>query len=109
MEKIANAKNTYCRLSEETEKYYASSTGILYLVDAVVGEMHEDIPHTAAVVAVLVRGKAHQAVVVEVDAERVHTGHQHVQTQVELGSVDQVGPGNVSKGINWNKEKKIVM
>ena len=106
MEKIANAKNTYCRLSEETEKYYASS--ILYLVDAVVGEMHEDIPHTAAVVAVLVRGKAHQAVVVEEDAERVHTGHQHVQTQVELGSVDQVGPGNVSKGINWNK-KKIVM
>ena len=107
MEKIANAKNTYCRLSEETEKYYASS--ILYLVDAVVGEMHEDIPHTAAVVAVLVRGKAHQAVVVEVDAERVNTGHQHVQTQVKLGSVDHVGTGNVSKGINWNKEKKIVM
>ena len=107
MEKIANAKNTYCRLSEETEKYYASS--ILYLVDAVVGEMHEDIPHTAAVVAVLVRGKAHQAVVVEVDAERVHTGHQHVQTQVKLGSVDQVGTGNVSKGINWNKAKEIVM
>jgi hypothetical protein len=69
-----------------------------HLVDAVVGEVHEDVADAAAVVGVLVRGEAHQAVVVEVDAQRVHARQQHVQAQVKLGSVDQVGTSHVPVG-----------
>ena len=66
-----------------------------HLVDAVVGEVHEDIADAAAVVGVLVGGKAHQAVIVEVDAERVQARQQHVQPQIKLGPVDQVRPSNI--------------
>jgi len=67
------------------------------LVYAVVGEMHEDISHTATVVCVLVGGEAHQAIVVEVDSQGIDAGQEHVQAEVKLGPVNQVGPSNVSK------------
>ena len=69
--------------------------GRVVLVDGVVGEVHEDVGERGVVRLVLVGGEPHEALVVEVDDERVDAGDQDVDAQVVLGAVDEVGPGDV--------------
>ena len=68
------------------------------LVDAVVGEVGEHIPNFGALVAVFVGREPgdclivwrfqsqlpDKAIIVEVDSERVDTGHQHVEAQIKF-------------------------
>ena len=68
---------------------------ITIFVDAVVGEVGENVVHLGALVSVLVGSKPDEAVIIEVDTEGVHTGHQDVKSQVKLGLVDEVRPGNI--------------
>ena len=67
-----------------------------FLVDAVVGQMGEDVLHLRALVGVLVGGEPHQTVVVEVESQRVDGGDQQVKPEVELCLVNQIWPGHVS-------------
>ncbi len=59
-------------------------------IHAVVGQMHEPIAEGLHIRRVLHRGESGQAVLAQVNPERIHRGHQHVQPQVELIAVDQV-------------------
>ena len=67
-----------------------------FLVDAVVGEVSEQVVNFGTFVCVLIGGESDQTVVIEVDTEWVHTGDEHVKSQVKLGLVDQVRSGYVS-------------
>ncbi len=57
--------------------------------------MHEDIADAAAVIGIFIWGEPHEAVIIKVDAQRIHAGQQDVQSQVKLGPVDQIGPSHV--------------
>ena len=69
--------------------------GRVVLVDGVVGEVHEDVGERGVVRLVLVGGEPHEALVVDVDDERVDAGDEHVDAQVVLRVVDEVRPGYV--------------
>ena len=58
--------------------------------------MGEQVLDLGAFVGVFVGGEPDEAVVVEVQPQGVDAGDQQVQTEVELGLVDQVRPRNVS-------------
>lgn len=68
---------------------------LVVLVDRVVGQVHELVADGFGRVGVFARGEAGEAVVEEVDSQRVVRGHVHVQAQIELESVDQVRIGQV--------------
>ena len=76
--------------------FFIIHVGRRLFVDAVVGEMGEHVLHLGALVGVLVGGEPHEAVVVEVESERVDGGDQKVEAQVELSFVDQVWPCHIS-------------
>ena len=57
------------------------------LVDTVVGEVGEHVVHLGALVGVLIGGEPDQAVIIEVDTERVQAGNQDIEPQVKLGLV----------------------
>ena len=65
------------------------------LVDAVVGQVHELVADGLHRVGVLARGEAREAVVEQVDAQRVERRHVHVDAQVELEAVDEIRIGQV--------------
>ena len=67
------------------------------LVDAVVGQVGEQILHLRALVGVLVRSKPHEPVIIQIQPKGVDGGHQQVQAEVKLGLVDEVRPGDISE------------
>ena len=76
--------------------YFQNRIAGRFLVDAIVGKMSEDVMHLGALVGVLVGCEPDQSVIIEVDSEGVHAGHQDVESQVKLGLVDKIGSCNIS-------------
>merc|ERR1719410_772387 len=66
------------------------------LVDAVVSEVGEHISNFGALVAVFVGREPDKAIIIQVDSERVDTGHQHVEAQIKFRVVNEIGPGDIS-------------
>mmetsp|Transcript_30532 Transcript_30532/g.98377 ORF Transcript_30532/g.98377 Transcript_30532/m.98377 type:complete len:318 (-) Transcript_30532:186-1139(-) len=64
--------------------------GGVSLVDRVVGEVAEQVSAASLdVLIVRLRAEASESVLVEVEAEGVKGGHEHVQSHVELPAVDE--------------------
>ena len=61
----------------------------MIFVDGVVAEVHAGVPQVLARVVVLDRCEPDEALLVDVDEERVVAGDEHVQPQVGLVTVDQ--------------------
>ena len=76
--------------------FFIIHVGRRLFVDAVVGEVGEEVLHLGALVGVLVGGEPHEAVVIEVQPQGVDGGHQQVQAEVEFCLVNKVRPGHVS-------------
>ena len=76
----------FTHLSEHT--VLITQIAFRLFVDAVVSEMGEDITGSGRVAGVGLGGKPDQAIIVEVDTQRVDAGDQHIETQVKLGPVD---------------------
>ena len=66
------------------------------LVDAVVGQVGEQVLHLRALVGVFIRGEPHKPVIVEIQPQRVYGGYQQVQAEVEFSFVNEVRPCNIS-------------
>ena len=76
--------------------FFIIHVGRRLFVDAVVGEVGEEVLHLGALVGVLVGGEPHEAVVIEVQPQGVNRGHQQIQAEVKLGLVNKVRPRHVS-------------
>ncbi len=59
------------------------------LIQAVVGQVHASVLDAPHALVVLDCGEASQALLVQVEDERIERGHRHVQSQVELEALDQ--------------------
>lgn len=60
------------------------------LIDGLVGEMHVKIAHIGiSRFLILVGAEPDEPILVQKHAQGVHGGHEHLQPQVELESVDQ--------------------
>jgi hypothetical protein len=70
---------------------------VTFLVDRVVCEMHADVLHVLLVWGHIVLGReTGQPVPEDENAQGIHPCHQHVDAQVELQPVDQVGATQVT-------------
>lgn len=65
------------------------------LVYRVVGQMHELVTYGLHRIGVFSRGEAREAIIEEIDAERVVRAHVHVDSQVEFEPVDEIRIGEV--------------
>jgi len=67
----------------------------VFLVDGVVGQVHVAVV-LVELSRVTFRGKSGQALLVDVDSERLVAGDDHVDSQIKLVAIDQKRVGDVS-------------
>ena len=69
---------------------------VIVLVDCIVCEMHVQIVHVEIIRhLVLLSGESRKTPLMQVDAQRVHTIEEGIDSQIEFEVVDQVGPLDV--------------
>ncbi len=64
---------------------------LVVFIDAVVGEVDERIPKYFLIVWILLSGKTHESLLVDVDSQGVDAGDGNVDTEIELLFVDEHG------------------
>ena len=69
----------------------------ILLVDGIVGQVHAHILHVFLIRRhIVLSGESSQSLTKDEDPQWVHACHKHIDAEVELESVDEVGAAEVS-------------